>query len=174
MKSVAIVMGYGCHLTDGLIAYLDVAVNFAKYNQLAAIICSGGFTNQRSAPGVSEASVLAGYLRQSGVFQPIYLDESARTTAENLHGARAVMKEKRLRPKSLVIFCDAARAMKVRILARAILGQWPLIITYDLSKKKAEWLKQTLIALPLDVVGLAVPALREAMVKRRKKIMEKS
>ncbi|MFZ5365038.1 MAG: YdcF family protein [Patescibacteria group bacterium] len=174
MKIVAIVMGYGCHLSAGLKAYLDVVVNFAKYNQLVAIICSGGFTNQKSAPGISEASVLAGYLRHCGVFQPIYLDESARTTSENLYGARRVMAEKSLRPDRIVIFCDTARAMKVRILARLILGNWPLIITYDLSKRKVEWLKQTMIATPLDVAGMAIPEIRRAMLRRRQKFMAKS
>ncbi|HUT22399.1 MAG TPA: ElyC/SanA/YdcF family protein [Candidatus Bipolaricaulota bacterium] len=174
MKSIAIVMGYGCHLSDDLKRYLDMVANFARYNSLAAIICSGGFTNKRSAPGKSEASVIAEYLRSQKVFQPIHLDESARTTAENLHGARKVMAEKRLRPDRIIIFCDAARAMKVRVLARLILGKWPLVITYDMSGKVIEWFKQTLLATPLDVIGLHVPAVREAMLARRRKIMEES
>lgn len=128
-NSVVVVLGYGCYLTKEIKEYLGLVVGFLKDRKVAAIITTGGHTNP-NLPEVSEAGIIADYLKSSGVTVPIFLEEDSKTTNENLRGAKKILHEYELVDNKIIIFCDSVRALKVKILARLILGRWPEIRTY--------------------------------------------
>lgn len=172
---LVIVLGYGCHLTDPMKKYLDSVTRFVETNEVVAVITTGGYTNRKTAPGVSEAGMMANYLKKCGVAVPILLEESARTTNENLHGvARIVDKRQQFTNASMVIFCDSARSLKVRILAQLILGQQPKIVAYELTSGLAAKVKQLFIATPLDILACRFPFFEKMELRRKERIMNNS
>jgi len=172
--ALVVVLGYGCHLTESIRKYLDCVVGFVETNNVVAIIVTGGYTNRKSAPGVSEAGMMAAYLRKRGVTKSIILDETAVTTNENLHSIIRIMRERRFVDKKIVIFCDGARSFKVKILGRLILGFWPEIRTYELTKGLISKIKQLLIATPFDILASQFPFFEKMEVRRKERIMNNS
>ncbi len=61
--ALVVVLGYGCHLTQPMKNYLDSVISFVKRNGVTAIVATGGYTNRKSAPGISEAGMMASYLK---------------------------------------------------------------------------------------------------------------
>ena len=154
---LVVVLGYGCHLTESMKKYLDLVVSFIKAENVAAIIATGGYTNRKSAPGISEAGIMATYLKECGVTMPILLEKTAVTTNENLRSVARITREQQLANRRIVIFCDSARSFKVKILARLILGRWPEIRVYELTSGLATKIKQFLVATPLYVLASQFP-----------------
>ncbi|MDP2648176.1 MAG: hypothetical protein Q8P35_02980, partial [Candidatus Yanofskybacteria bacterium] len=68
MDHVVIVCGYGCHLVTPdsrdtpLKNYLDRVVQFLNTHRPSAVVLCGGYTQQKSAPGVSEAALMRDYI----------------------------------------------------------------------------------------------------------------
>ena len=58
-SAVVAVLGYGCHLTTEIGEYLEKVASFVAHNPTEAIITSGGFTNQKTAPERTEAGMMA-------------------------------------------------------------------------------------------------------------------
>lgn len=54
---VVAVLGYGCFLTDEVIGLLNAACDFIQTQKVEFVILTGGQTNPRSAPDVSEAGL---------------------------------------------------------------------------------------------------------------------
>lgn len=173
-NALVVVLGYGCHLTEPMKKYLDFIVSFTKAGNVAAIITTGGYTNRKSAPGISEAGMMATYLMERDIATPIFLEETAITTNENLCSVLRIAREQKLTNKRVVVFCDSARSFKVRILARLILGRWPEIKTYELTKGLIPKIKQLLIATPLDVLASQFPFLEKMELRRKEHIMNNS
>ena len=171
---LVVVLGYGCHLTEPMKNYLNSVVSFVETNCVVAIVVAGGYTNRKSAPGVSEAGTMAAYLKECGVRNPIILEETAVTTNENLRGVARITSERRLTNKRVVIFCDNARGLKVKILAWLILGHWPKIKTYKLTKGLAAKIKQLVIATPLDILASQFPFFEKMELRRKEHIMNDS
>jgi len=73
--ALVVVFGYGCHLTESMRRYLDRVVSFVERNNVVAIIATGGYTNRKSAPGISEADMMATYLKDRGVAVPVFLEK---------------------------------------------------------------------------------------------------
>lgn len=169
-----VVLGYGCHLTESVKKYLDSVVLFVAINKVTAIITTGGYTNRKTAPGISEAGMMADYLKQSGVVAPILLEETAVTTNENLRSVIRIAREQQLTDKRVVVFCDSARSFKVRILARLILGHWPEFRTYELTKGLVAKIKQLLVAMPLDVLASQFLFFEKIELRRKEHIMNNS
>ena len=170
-RDVLVVVGYGCHLTEGMRNYLNAVIEFTKTNEVLAIITTGGFTNRRSAPGISEAGMMAKYLITK-LSLPIILEETARTTAENLKGVKQILQDRPFGQDHIVIFCDSCRNLKVKLLARFILGFWPEVKTYNLTRSVLTKAKQLLVATPLNVLALWVPFLEKMELKRCERIMD--
>ena len=173
-NALVVVLGYGCHLTEPMKKYLDLVVSFARAGNVAAIITTGGYTNRKSAPGVSEAGMMAAYLEEQGVTVPILLEEVAVTTNENLRGVARITRERRLTNKRVVIFCDNARNIKVKILAWLILDHWPETKTYELTKGLVAKIKQLVIATPLDILASQFPFFEKMELRRKEYIMNNS
>lgn len=170
--ALVVVLGYGCHLSLEMKKYLDGVVRFSQTNKVTAIITTGGFTNKKSAPGVSEAGMMAEYLKRHGITAPIYLEERATTTYENILMVARIVHERQIEDCHMVIFCDESRRFKVKIFAWSIFGYWPTISTYDLTKNLAEKIKQIFIATPLDVLASQIPVLEKLRQRRKKRIMK--
>lgn len=171
---LVVVLGYGCHLTNPTKAYLDNVVHFVGCRNVTAIIATGGFTNRKSAPCVSEAWMMDHYLKSKEVKIPILMDESARTTNENLKNVRRIMLDHRLSEKWIVIFCDRARRIKVGILSYVVLGFVPEIRTYEITRGFFAKTKQLLVATPLDVLASRIPFFERMELRRRERIMNNS
>jgi len=172
--ALVVVLGYGCHLTEPMRKYLDYVVSFVSTNDVAAVVTTGGYTNRKSAPGVSEAGMMAAYLKEQGITVPIILEENSVTTNENLHGVARIMREQQLTNKRVIIFCDNARNLKVKILARLILGRWPKTKTYGLTKGLIPKIKQLVIATPLDILASQFPFFEKMELRRKEHIMNNS
>ena len=173
-NALVVVLGYGCHLTEPMSKYLDCVVSFVETNDVAAIIATGGYTNRKSAPGISEAGMMAAYLKGQGITVSVFLEEDAVTTNENLRGVARIAHERRLADKRIVIFCDNARSLKVKILARLILGHWPETKTYELTKGLVAKIKQLVIATPLDILASQFPFFQQIELQRKEHIMNNS
>ncbi len=138
------------------------------------MIVAGGYTNQRTAPDLSEAELLADYLKKCQVFQPIFLCSDSITTAQNLKVAKKVIETHQWQKHPIIIFCDAVRQPKVQILGRIILGKWPAVISYNLNSGLLQFVKQTIFALPLSVLVQFVPLFEKLELAWRQRIIEKS
>lgn len=171
---LVVVLGYGCHLTEPMQKYLDLVASFMEDGNVVAIITTGGYTNRKSAPGVSEAGIMAAYLKECGVATPILLEETAVTTNENLRSVVRIARERQIAEKRVVIFCDSARSFKVRILARLILGRWPEIRAYELTSGLVAKIKQFLVATPLDVLASQFSFFEKMELRRKEHIMNNS
>lgn len=173
-NALVVVLGYGCHLTEPMKKYLDSVILFVAKNRVVAIIATGGYTNRKSAPVISEAGMMADYLKERGVVVPILLEELAVTTNENLRGVAKITSERKLAHARTVIFCDDARSLKVRILARLVLGYWPEVATYKLTNGLVAKIKQLFIATPLDILASQFPFFEKMELRRKEHIMNNS
>lgn len=171
---LVVVLGYGCHLTESMKKYLDFVMSFVAKHKVAAIITTGGYTNRKTASGISEAGMMADYLKQSGVVAPILLDETAVTTNENIRGVAKITSERQLVAARAVIFCDSARSLKVKVLARLILGYWPRVVSYELTKGLAAKIQQLFVAMPLDVLASQFLFFEKMELRRKEHIINNS
>ncbi len=173
---VLAVLGHECHLTEALKKYLlEVAffVRWSNQNSKIVIITSGGFTNHTSAPSISEAKMMADFLKDY-VFCEILLDKSARTTREKMSGIHRIIKTEKLNPDEIFIFCDRLRKVKVNFFAKREFEGIPFsIITHDFQKGWKSWLKQ-IAATPLTLAGFYLPVLHKMEILLRKRKMIKS
>lgn len=172
-KTIVAVLGYGCHLNPGMERYLNTVAHFVNINETEKIVLAGGFTNSQSAPGISEAGMMQQYLKRKISTQMI-LEESSRTTTENLKSIKKVIEEQKLENYSLIIFCDSCRSLKVRLIARFTFGFWPQIKTYQLTKSLIQRAKQILLATPLDCLAFWIPSLEKMEIKRKENLIIKS
>lgn len=125
-KIVLIVCGYGCHLDTPLKPYLDRVVRFIKENEqhIQMIIFCGGFTQQKSAPGVSEAMLMREYIYSNleEIRSPafwIYYENHSYTSFKNIESAVEIIRTDRLYDNCrIVIFCEATRSANIIMLAR--------------------------------------------------------
>jgi hypothetical protein len=171
---VLAVLGYGCHLTEALKQYLLEVTYFLRWQDMGQntriiIITSGGFTNHSSAPNVSEAKMMADFLKEH-TFCEILTDRKARTTRENIYGVSEVLKRNDLNPDKVFIFCDKLREIKVSFFAKRVLKTPFEVITHDFHKGWKSWVKQA-VATPLTLVGFYLPILHKIEILLRKRKM---
>lgn len=165
LARVYAVLGYGCHLTPALRCYLDGAAQQigaeieAHPERSALLFCSGGFTMHGSAPGVSEARLMADYLRERGLTLPQVLDEEARTTLENLRHLSRLCAARAISAREVVICCDEARQGKIAHVARHLLGAAPTLWSYPLERTTMQAVVQRTLGLGYDALALRVPAI---------------
>jgi len=174
-KELVVVLGYGCHLHEEMKNYLRLVADWLRNRNDVVVITTGGFTNPVSAPGVSEAMMMAEYLLKIELDAPIIVEEQARTTKENLLNVRRILYEQNLQPKSITIFGDGIRGFKVRVLAKAIFKVRPIkFIGYDLTKRWKSKVKQMLIGTPVEILGYYLSFIEKAKLKKRLKVISKS
>ncbi|MCC6405285.1 MAG: YdcF family protein [Candidatus Yanofskybacteria bacterium] len=120
---LVIVNGYGCDLDSPLKQYLDAVVAFLDENP-SCVVFTGGQTQRRSFPGMSEASVMASYVRSQVPDLECVLEDRSYTTYDNIRNAAMLVREKGWEPDRILIFCEATRALKVMLLARHFFKEW--------------------------------------------------
>lgn len=165
---IVVVMGYGCHLTPVLKEYLDKVVGYIKSNPRSLVFCTGGFTSQRTAPDVSEAGMMAAYLRRQGVVNHIVKEERSRTTTENLKHLKKWAGKQVRGVTRVVIFCDTCRGFKIRMIFRHFFGFWPEIRSFEVTRRWQSKVIQYVYATPLDLLGLYFPFVEkfELLIRR--------
>lgn len=173
---VAIVCGYGPHLTPQYKEYLNYVAELVKSWQAAGwhvvVVATGGYTCSKTAPGISEAEVAARYLANQGVNGWIYLEDNSVTTNENIKFAKRTILRLPQTISQIVIFCDHCRRFKVKFAARFYFGSAEChILTHDITRNKIQKLKQYLVATPLDVLSLFMPFLERFELERKEKMI---
>ena len=126
------IFGYGCHLNTELKQYLDNNVEFANRERPDCMVFSGGFTQRKSAPGVSEARLMKDYVIPRLCYTPKYilLEEDSYTTPDN---ARRLAENAEwfswTAQTKLTVACEATRALKVDDAIRYYLGRRTNLVT---------------------------------------------
>ena len=170
-QPVLVVLGYGCHLSVRMQNYLDTVLAYARKHKPIAVITTGGFTNQKSAPGVSEATMMKRYLEHNGLEAPVYTDETACSTVENLRNSAGLLLQHGLHQHPVVVFCNRAHAAKVAGLAWLYLTRMPTIKTYALSRDMKTYLDQLFVATPLTLLATQVEWLERREMRRKERMM---
>ncbi|MBI2263483.1 YdcF family protein [Candidatus Berkelbacteria bacterium] len=176
-KKIVVVCGYGCHLTPEVTYYLEQVVGYLQTHWGILVITTGGFTDPRRAPGVSEAAMMRRYIAQrllglkikEHVFgRHILCEEMALTTLDNLRYSREILKEWPGVP--VTIFCDSIRRFKIGFLANRIFRHWAMkIIGVDFKRSFKEKIRQYLIATPLEILCYYFSGLDHFFLARRKR-----
>ncbi len=147
---IVVVNGYGCHLDTPLDqTYLPKVAKFIEEHlTILEVIYTGGFTQRRTAPGISEAKLMSDFVTQQVDFMGcedfFRLEEDSYTTYENSQKVvahlDAIMHEQSLtfRDIRIVHFCEATRAPLVVMLDRHFL--LPFVETIDdITIEAASW-----------------------------------
>lgn len=161
-QKIVVVCGYGCDLHP---AYKRYLMRVARYVHGDAgvwcVIVSGGLTQQKRFPNTSEAAVMRRFLETTGeVHIRIMEDHDAYTSYTNMLGARDIMERlgERAGPddNDLVIFCDAIRALKVKVIAERVLQKYHIAIeTHDLAPRGSA--ARQLVPTLIDSLAAYVP-----------------
>jgi len=177
MKFV-IVCGYGCLITDRVRDYLEDVVGCLRANPTAVVIVTGGFSNQRSMPCISEAWVMDNYMKSRDIANPVIQDDRAVTTLEEIQNAAHIIVSKNWRNDddpvaNVVIFCDRIDRFKIQYLARRIFcGEVPTPMYFEVrghnfKRSIRERLHQYLIATPLEILSHDFDRLARMLRARR-------
>ncbi|HZZ99198.1 MAG TPA: hypothetical protein VFK07_00610 [Candidatus Paceibacterota bacterium] len=151
-KIILIVNGYGCHLDTPLgRIYLPKVVKYIKenYEQIGAVIFSGGYTQKKTARDISEALLMANYVKAKlgDIRLPVYrMQEVAYTSYDNTFYAALGIEDIRnilgVDPQAkdirIVHFCEAQRAPLVDMLDRHFLIRFVESID-DITIETASW-----------------------------------
>lgn len=137
-KRFALVCGYGCHLNDSIKRYLNDVVSWCYQNPDAIVILSGGFTNKKTMPGISEASMMRDYLTKRFVTNRVILDEEAILSIDNIRNTAKMLKGI---DRDLVVFCDSIRVVKMWIMGLIYLDRFTLV-THNFHRSTREKLSQ--------------------------------
>ena len=80
-KRIVVVCGYGCHLDSPLDwVYLPRIKRFISEQSPDLVILCGGYTQRKSAPGISEARLMFNWLRKEMTvpnFTKFHLEEDS-------------------------------------------------------------------------------------------------
>ncbi len=161
---VFIVLGYRCELTPALGAYLDRVAAVAREQHPALIISSGGATNQRTHPGLTEARLIADYLVDTqGLSIPVALEARARTTLENLRLVSHLLEQRGLARARLVVFCDRVRRRKIALIAHRLLHRARSVELrcHDFDRPWTEALVQPTLACLYEWTAMRLPGLEK-------------
>ena len=147
-RHVVVVCGYGCHLDTPLRPYLDRVFRFIQDEHPNAVIFCGGFTQKKTAPGVSEAGLMRKYIKAdqfSELMFRVFEEYDSYTTYANIQNAawrignwlicRGIFGDEKIR---ITIFCEATRAANVIMLARHFMGSFVESID-DITVETASW-----------------------------------
>lgn len=151
---ILVVNGYGCHLDTplGRIYLPRVAKLIREHHQLIlAIILCGGFTQRKSAPGISEAALMKTYLKDYVPYQILPLiitEEDSYTSYDNSEKAALKIFNVlwKLHPGlgditpnlRIVNFCEATRSANVIMLDRHFMLKFVESID-DITVETASW-----------------------------------
>ena len=161
-RHIVIVNGYGCHLTypngkdTPLKTYLDRVVRFIdniQSDDFLQIFFTGGLTQQASAPGVTEARLMAEYVERHPNRRRLFLmpfkEETSFTTFYNISRIaqwlgilsnlnQGLETSRKFESTKITIFCEATRSANVMMLARHFLLPFVQSID-DITVETVSW-----------------------------------
>jgi hypothetical protein len=156
-RHVVIINGYGCHLDTPLKLYLDRVVQFLNSiprEVVLQLLFSGGPTQQKSAPGITEARLMRAYIYKH--YHPerdrmgfvSYEEDTAFTTHDNISKAAEWLRYlipdydiatgHKFESTKITIFCEATRSATVAMLAGHFLLSFVKSID-DITVETASW-----------------------------------
>ena len=163
IEAMVVVLGHMRHLFPISPAMRQFLLAVSDYiyahPNVELMIASGGCTNKKTAPYLSEAKVMARFLESDGVRVPILLDEIARSTKGNLFGVKRILGQEQLKPKVIVIFCEESRRWKIRFFAQRILGNGFVLIKQSLKTRPIIYFLQIAVVTPLEIIAHYFPPL---------------
>lgn len=164
ISTLVIVNGYGCNLHTPLRPYLDKVLALLRETPAVIIFC-GGYTQRKRFPGLSEAYVMADYVREQVPELDCYIEDDSYTTYENIRNAAEVVRKREWEPDQIIVFCEAQRAPKTDMLVRHFFGRRATIMTdsWELASPVKE-----LVHFAYDWLALKFPIL--ARIARKKRI----
>jgi len=182
--TLLVVLGYGCHLTEGLKGMLDRVLEFdlTRGMNVEAIFATGGFTNQRSAPGISEAQLMRDYLHRNRALHPVYIDESAITTEDNIRALKNFIEHgyvggiKSIQDLNVMVFCDRLHHKKTSKMMSRIFGKDSrfVIIGFKIIEPTLKNIITQSVALHLDILAMDYDFFRRRQLARKSRIIAKS
>jgi hypothetical protein len=133
IPTILVVCSYGCHLNAELTMYLEAVAAYVNTHRPHLMVLCGGATQQASAPDRTEAETMLQFLEEPGRLThlpQLFLEETSYTSYENIRNAAVAVATAYScaltgpdpLDASVVIFCEASRALKVSILARHFFG----------------------------------------------------
>ncbi len=154
-RHIVVVCGYGCHLRDPegrptpLMPYLAKVVTYLYMRQPELVIFCGGHTQRDTAPGVTEARLMANYVADAfrgcaWFFRgKVRLEEGSYTTLYNIRNAAATIRNwafhhARGEKVRITVFCEATRSPNVVMLARHFMKDLVDSID-DITVETASW-----------------------------------
>lgn len=176
---VVVVNGYGCHLVPVLEKYLDKVIAFLSQNEVEHLVLCGGPTQQKTAPGMTEAKLMRDCIgERMRLPRHVTLADDTYTSFENMKWANRVIRghfdgefvpSYDPRYTDVTIFCETQRSLKVALLAWLFLPEyWQrtriLGETWERRPPFAE-LKATIA----DVLAFYVPGVAGYMRRKRMK-----
>lgn len=149
-----------------------------KKGQKTTVLTTGGFTNQKSAPGISEAGMMRNYLRSEYLRCKICADTGALTTEDNIQAIKDFITKgwidknlTRINDYEIIIFGSKSRESKIRSLGNSILKSKFTIFPCDFGESFIEKLQQRIINTPLDLLAHRFQPIKELQISRKKKII---
>lgn len=143
-KRIVIVCGYGTVLEPSIIGYLGRVISFCNKHQPDTIIFSGGYTNGRSNPYHSEASVMREYVTERLLYSrfDVFSEEKSYTSLDNIRFVRLILKRGELvdHETRITIFCESGSALVIHMLARHFLRRSVEIETSHWSRESPQQL----------------------------------
>ncbi len=141
-RHIVIVCGYGCHLDTPLRPYLDRVFRFIRNEHPNAVIFCGGYTQQKTAPGVSEAGLMREYTRADQFPEwmlKVFTEDDSYTTFDNIKKASEIIRRQLcIADGRITIFCEATRSTHVIRIARHFMGDLVDSID-DITVETASW-----------------------------------
>ncbi|MDO8492906.1 MAG: ElyC/SanA/YdcF family protein [bacterium] len=174
VQHIVVVCGYGCHLVPELKEYLNKVIQFTNQEKPDCFILCGGFTQRKSAPGVSEAALMKSYIVPQLKYIPdfVFLEEDSYTSPDNIQNAAVKVRTKQLMDKGtkMTVFCEATRALKVDLLIRHFFGRRANIETASWELMSPQ--KQIVMTLYYDWAAIKSPLLADYFRHKRLKRAE--
>ncbi len=144
---VLVVCGYSCHLEDnnphvqGYREYLNRVFRFIQdhHTHMSVVIFCGGFTQQKTAPGVSEAGLMCEYTQANHFMSKVVIENESFTTFANIkNSAHIILNKLAMASCRITIFCEATRSANVMMCARHFMGH--LVDSMDdITVETASW-----------------------------------
>ncbi len=174
-QTIYIVPGYGSYLNTETRRYLDFVSTHLKDGGI--VITSGGCTQQKSAPNVSEANFMKEYLEKNKHKKLSFIkEEKSLTTRENLQNCKKIISELNLgKDINITIFCDSSRFPKIWVMSIFIFGvPTPKIISTDVFHNFLKTIRQIFLSTPSDFLEIFFPFVRNIKRKRKQKMINRT
>lgn len=163
---IGIVCGYGIVADERLVAYVRRVIEYASEHRLDMLILCGGQTIRDEER--TEAETLRKVIGDDATQFHLLMEETSISTLHNLLYSRQLIEARRLPVKSLTIFCDTLRLMKVFCLSKLLFRAYSAQVV---SFQRKEPLFMYALQIPftlLQCAGAVCPPFERLLLQCRK------